>query len=66
MSEENTNTESTEINSESLLETVSDAKVNSRITSEEFTDEKAYISYNAFGTKQMKIKFRYWYSFVLS
>ena len=56
MSEENTNTESTEINSESLLETVSDAKVNSRITFEEFTDEKAFISYNAFGNKQMKIK----------
>lgn len=56
MSEENTNTESPDINSESLLETVSDAKVNSRITFEEFTDEKAFISYNAFGTKQMKIK----------
>jgi hypothetical protein len=54
MSEDNT--ESVEINTESLLETVSDAEVNSRISFEEFTDEKALISYNAFGTKQMKIK----------
>lgn len=56
MSEENTNKKSQDINSESLLETVSDAKVNSRITFEEFTDEKAFISYNGFGSKIMKIK----------
>ncbi len=55
MSEEN-NTESTEINSESLLETISDAEVNSRISFEEFTDERLLISHNAFGKKQMKIK----------
>lgn len=56
MSEENTDIESTEKSSESLLQTVSDAEVNSRISFEEFTDEKAFISYNAFGSKQMKIK----------
>jgi hypothetical protein len=55
LSEEN-NTESTEINSESLLETISDAEVNSRISFEEFTDERLLISHNAFGKKQMKIK----------
>ena len=55
MSEEN-NTESTEVNSESLLETISDAEVNSRISFEEFTDERLLISHNAFGKKQMKIK----------
>jgi len=56
LSEDNSNTESTEINSESLLETVSDAEVNSRISFEEFTDERTLISYDAFGNKQMKIK----------
>ena len=56
MSEENTDIESTEKSSEFLLQTVSDAEVNSRISFEEFTDEKAFISYNAFGSKQMKIK----------
>jgi len=56
MSEENTNTESSENNSESLLETVSDAKVNSRTSFEEFTDERMLISSDAFGKKQMKIK----------
>jgi hypothetical protein len=55
LSEEN-NTESTEVNSESLLETISDAEVNSRISFEEFTDERLLISHNAFGKKQMKIK----------
>ena len=56
MSEDKTNIESIDKNTESLLETVSDAEVNSRISFEEFTDEKTLISYNAFGTKQMKIK----------
>ena len=56
LSEKNTDVESTEINSESLLETVSDAEVNSRISFEEFTDERTLISYDAFGKKQMKIK----------
>jgi len=56
MTEDNTNIESTEKTTESLLETVSDAEVNSRISFEEFTDEKSLISYNAFGSKQMKIK----------
>ena len=42
--------------SESLLETVSDAEVNSRISFEEFTDEKTLISHDVFGNKQMKIK----------
>ncbi len=55
MSEENSKDQS-EINSESLLETVSDAEVNSRISFEEFTDERTLISYDAFGKKQMKIK----------
>ena len=45
---------STEFNA--LLETVSDAEVNSRISFEEFTDEKTLISHDAFGNKQMKIK----------
>lgn len=56
MSEENSNKESSENNVESLLETVSDAEVNSRISFEEFTDERALISHDAFGKKQMKIK----------
>lgn len=47
---------SSEINSAALLETVSDAEVNSRISFEEFTDEKTLISHDAFGNKQMKIK----------
>jgi hypothetical protein len=56
MSEENSNKEASENNVESLLETVSDAEVNSRISFEEFTDERALISHDAFGKKQMKIK----------
>ena len=56
MSEENSNTDSTELNSAALLESVSDAEVNSRISFEEFTDERTLISYDAFGKKQMKIK----------
>ena len=53
---ENTDIESSEINSESLLETISDAEVKSRISFEEFTDERTLISSDTFGTKQMKIK----------
>jgi len=56
VSEENSDIESSEISSESLLETVSDAEVNSRISFEEFTDERTLISYDTFGKKQMKIK----------
>ncbi len=56
VSEENNDNESTEINSESLLETVSDAQVSSRISFEEFTDERTLISFDTFGKKQMKIK----------
>ena len=56
LSEEKSDIESTEINSASLLETVSDAEVNSRISFEEFTDEATLISHDAFGKKQMKIK----------
>ena len=56
MPEENKDIESTEISSESLLETVSDAEVNSRISFEEFTDQRTLISYDTFGGKQMKIK----------
>ena len=44
MSEKNSDDKSTEMSSESLLETVSDAEVNSRI------------SFDTFGKKQMKIK----------
>ena len=54
MSEDNIEPVKTE--SDSLLETISDSEVNSRIKFEEFTDEKSLISYNAFGSKQMKIK----------
>ena len=56
LSKENKDTESPEINSESLLETISDAEVKSRISFEEFTDERTLISSDAFGKKQMKIK----------
>ncbi len=56
MAEEDVKTESSSENIESLLETVSDAEVNSRISFEEFTDERALISHDAFGKKQMKIK----------
>jgi len=56
MSEENTDTESSENNIESLLETVSDGNVDSRTSFEEFTDERILISSDAFGKKQMKIK----------
>ena len=56
LSKENANIESTDNSTESLLETVSDAEVNSRISFEEFTDERTLISHDAFGKKQMKIK----------
>jgi len=56
LSKENTDIDSTEISSAALLETVSDAEVNSRITFEEFTDERILISTDTFGKKQMKIK----------
>lgn len=56
MAEDNTNNESAELRTESLLDTVSDAEVNSRISFEEFTDERILISHDAFGNKQMKIK----------
>ncbi len=56
LSKENSDIESTEKNSESLLKSISDAEVNSRISFEEFTDERTLISYDTFGEKQMKIK----------
>ncbi|NND86983.1 MAG: hypothetical protein HKM23_06655, partial [Nitrosopumilus sp.] len=56
MSEEKTDLKSTENITDSILETVSDAEVNSRISFEEFTDERILISHDAFGNKQMKIK----------
>ncbi|MCV0392225.1 MAG: hypothetical protein K5790_02900 [Nitrosopumilus sp.] len=56
MSKEESDVSSSEKNHESLLETVSDAEVNSRISFEEFTDERMLISHDAFGNKQMKIK----------
>lgn len=39
-----------------LLETASDAEVNSRVSFEEFTDERILTSHDVFGSKQMKIK----------
>jgi hypothetical protein len=46
-----------EIQSESLLETVSKSEATrSRVVFEEFTDERTLVSYDAFGNKQMKIK----------
>ncbi|MDC0605650.1 hypothetical protein OAO63_03265 [Nitrosopumilus sp.] len=56
MSEDSSKEEQIETTTESLLETVSDAEVDSRISFEEFTDERALISHDAFGKKQMKIK----------
>ena len=56
MSEENVKEELSKNDVESLLETASDAEVNSRISFEEFTDERELISHDAFGKKQMKIK----------
>lgn len=46
-----------ELNSKSLLDTVSEREISqSRISFEEFTDERTLVSYDAFGNKQMKIK----------
>jgi len=56
MPEDSTDMESIDKSVESLLETVSDAEVNSRRSFEEFTDERILISHDAFGKKQMKIK----------
>ena len=56
MSEEDRKNESAEKSIDSLLETISDAEVNSRTNFEEFTDERVLISHDAFGKKQMKIK----------
>jgi len=56
LSKENTDIESIKETSESLLKTISNAEVNSRISFEEFTDESTLISSDAFGKKQMKIK----------
>ena len=56
MSEDKSKEEQIKSTTESLLETVSDAEVDSRISFEEFTDERALISHDAFGKKQMKIK----------
>ena len=56
MSEDNSKENQVESDTESLLETVSDAEVNSRISFEEFTDERALISSDTFKKKHMKIK----------
>ena len=56
MSKDSPDTEPADKITESLLETISDAKVDSRISFEEFTDERALVSRDAFGKKQMKIK----------
>jgi hypothetical protein len=56
MSKDNSKEDEIKSTTESLLETVSDAEVNSRISFEEFIDERALISRDAFGKKQMKIK----------
>ena len=47
-----------EINGESLLEAVSESEpsTKSRISFEEFTDERTLVSHDIFGSKQMKIK----------
>ena len=44
--------------SESLLQTVSESepRTSSRVSFEEFTDERTLVSHDAFGNKQMKIK----------
>ncbi len=58
MSKENDDSESEFPKNESILDLVSEAddSVNSRISFEEFTDEKTLISYDVTGNKQMKIK----------
>ena len=46
-----------EIQSKSLLEIASESKeTKTRVSFEEFTDERTLICYDAFGNKQMKIK----------
>jgi hypothetical protein len=50
-------TENNETLPKSLMETVSEFEgTKSRMTYEEFTDERTLVSYDAFGNKQMKIK----------
>jgi hypothetical protein len=58
MSEEKTSTETDTPKIESLLDLVSEADDggNSRISFEEFTDERILISHDSTGKKQMKIK----------
>ncbi|MEK6870704.1 MAG: hypothetical protein AABX09_04130 [Thermoproteota archaeon] len=57
LAESNIETKENEMRSKSLLETVSESKgTQSRISFEEFTDERTLVSYDAFGNKQMKIK----------
>jgi hypothetical protein len=56
MSDDKTRIQAIDSDTKSLLETVSDAEVSSRISFEEFTDERVLISHDAFGKKQMKIK----------
>ena len=56
MSEDNSKDDQMAASTESLLDTSTESEVNSRISFEEFTDEKALISHDAFGKKQMKIK----------
>ena len=65
MSENNTNseiekldmTENNEVLPKSLFETASGFEgTKSRMSFEEFTDERSLVSYDAFGNKQMKIK----------
>ena len=58
MSEEKTSTEADTPKIESLLDLVSEADdgANSRISFEEFTDERILISHDSTGNKQMKIK----------
>ena len=56
MSDDKTRIQTIDSDTKSLLETVSDAEVSSRISFEEFTDERVLISHDAFGKKQMKIK----------
>lgn len=56
MSDDKTEIQTIDNDIKSLLETVSDAEVSSRISFEEFTDERILISHDAFGKKQMKIK----------
>ena len=57
LTESNIETKKNKIHSKSLLETASESKgTQSRISFEEFTDERTLVSYDAFGNKQMKIK----------